>query len=98
MFPAAHHITPSGFKIPLFRIWILDSLEGPLIRAAATRACHLIEGRTAQAVSKPCIILNKACRGVQMYAHKASFFSGLYKAHSVCPDSIHPDYLGFETA
>ena len=32
-----------------------------------------------------------------MYAHKASFFSGLYKAHSVRPDSIHPDYQGFET-
>ena len=32
-----------------------------------------------------------------MYAHKASFFSGLYKAHSVRPDSIHPDELDFET-
>jgi len=32
-----------------------------------------------------------------MVAHKASFFSGLYKAHSVRPDSIHPDYQSFET-
>ena len=52
---------------------------------------------TAQAVSKPCMILNKAWWGDQMVAHKASFFSGLYKAHSVRPDSIHPDYQGFET-
>ena len=37
------------------------------------------------------------CRGDQMVAHKASFFSGLYKAHSVRPDSIHPDYQSFET-
>jgi len=32
-----------------------------------------------------------------MVAHKASFFSGLYKAHSVRPDSTPPDELGFET-
>ena len=51
----------------------------------------------AQAVSKPCMILNKAWWGDQMVAHKASFFSGLYKAHSVRPDSIHSDYQGFET-
>ena len=43
------------------------------------------------------MILNKAWWGDQMVAHKASFFSGLYKAHSVRPDSIHPDYQGFET-
>ena len=52
---------------------------------------------TAQAVSKTCMILNKAWWGDQMVAHKASFFSGLTKAHSVRPDSIHPDYQGFET-
>ena len=43
------------------------------------------------------MILNKACRGDQMVAHKDSFFSGVFKAHSVRPDSIHPDYQGFET-
>ncbi len=51
-----------------------------------------------QAVSKPCMILNKAWWGDQTVAHHASFFSGLTKAHSVRPDSIHPDYQGFETA
>ena len=51
----------------------------------------------AQAVSKPGLILNEACRGDQMIAHKASFFSGLYKAHSVRSDSIRPDYQSFET-
>ena len=58
----------------------------------------LIRGRTSQAVSKPCMILNKAWWGDQMVAHKASFFSGLYKAHSVRPYSTHPDLLDFETA
>ena len=38
--------------------------------------CVEYEGRTAQSVSKPGLTLNEACRGVQMYAHKASFFSG----------------------
>ena len=33
-----------------------------------------------------------------MYAHKIIFINGLYRAHSVRPDSIHPDKLGFETA
>ena len=44
------------------------------------------------------MIPNKAWWGDQMVAHKASFFSGLYKAHSVRSDSIHPEYQGFETA
>jgi len=61
-------------------------------RAVGLSRCDLARGRTSQTVSKPCMILNKAWWGDQMVAHKARFFSGLYKAHSVRPDSIHPDY------
>ena len=33
-----------------------------------------------------------------MVAHKTIVINGLYRAHSVRPDSTHPDLLGFETA
>jgi len=68
-----------------------DSVESDSCRSFGATSNGLNEGRTDQAVSKPCMILNKAWWGDQMVAHKASFFSGLYKAHSVRSDSTHPD-------